>query len=441
MVNSYVTASIQAAANAVGHVPGTNQPCARRGNIHCVVKLGSGEVDYLSYLLYLKAISRACEGVVSILTAGAADYSSYRKPMMMGSIYLFGLLALPFAGLSESSYTHLHALSSLYILLTVVSGMYTVIEASYVPIFMRSVGWVRSPTRVDAGRGDVDEKEYRRAWIKGSRVSVLGLVSSNAGALVALLIGVVITYTGGSFVEKGSINFLLAITIGGCLTRLILLGSIRHYPNAFKLCIGWILWNTAYSNFLSLISALFLEVTGIRRGSGIYTVNSFSIVIFACVGSLSWLMAFPHIRMHVKGWAYLFLAVNILCVFWGCLGISSRVPVGYKHQAEFWVGQFLFMSTSSALRSLNRVMFSSLIPKGSEALYFGLEITLDLATGWINPLVQGAIQNHTHNLRFPMIPNIILMLAALALYLWTDLEQGIKDAETPLESSPLIAEQ
>lgn len=50
MVNSYVTASIQSAANAVGHIPGTNKPCARRGAIKCVVKLGGRDVDYLSYL-------------------------------------------------------------------------------------------------------------------------------------------------------------------------------------------------------------------------------------------------------------------------------------------------------------------------------------------------------------------------------------------------------
>lgn len=128
--------------------------------------------------------------------------------MMMGSIYLFGLLALPFAGLSGNSYAHLHALSTLYILLTVVSGMYTVVEASYVPIFMRSVGWVRSPTRVSVVQGHEIEESYRKAWIKGSRVSVLGLVSSNVGALVALLIGVVITYTRGSYVQKGYARYI-----------------------------------------------------------------------------------------------------------------------------------------------------------------------------------------------------------------------------------------
>lgn len=230
--------------------------------------------------------------------------------------------------------------------------------------------------------------------------------------------------------------------VGRQLTRippgLRLLGSIRRYPNAFKLCIGWVLWNTGYSNFLQLLGALFLETSGIQRGSGVYTVYTFMMVIFACMGSLSWLFAFGKARLHIKSWAYMFLCVNILCVFWGCIGVSDSVAIGYKHQAEFWVAIFLFMGTSSALRSLNRVLYASLIPRGSEAVFFGLEITLDLATGWINPLVQGVIQNKTHNLRFPMIPNLLLMLVALGLYVWTDIDQGMRDAEAPLASEPAV---
>ncbi|KAM4063507.1 vacuole effluxer atg22 like domain-containing protein [Hirsutella rhossiliensis] len=463
MVNSYVTASIQSAANAVGRIPGTDRPCARRGAIKCVVKLGGRDVDYLSYLLYLRAISRASEGVVSILAAGAADYSDYRKIMMMGSIYLFGALALPFAGLTDRSYSHLNALSTLYVIISTVSGVYTIIEASYIPIFMRSAGWVRPRARLQDELPPA-ESSPTGAWIKGSRVSVLGLLSSNVGALLALLIGVIITYSRGSYVKEGYHNFLLAVTIAGCITIVFaiagqillpnvpgakrpagksifllplrtwlkLLGSIRRYPNAFKLCIGWVLWNTGYSNFLSLLGALFLETTGIQRGSSVYTVYTFMMVLFACMGSLAWLFAFRYTRLHIKNWAYIFLSVNILCVFWGCLGINANIPIGYKHQAEFWVADFLFMSTSSALRSLNRVLYASLIPKGSEAAFFGLEITLDLATGWINPLVQGVIQNRTHNLRFPMIPNLLLMVIALGLYVWTDVSKGIQDAEAPL---------
>lgn len=217
------------------------------------------------------------------------------------------------------------------------------------------------------------------------------------------------------------------------MTGFRLLKSFTRYPNAFKLCIGWVLWNTAYSNFLQLIGTLFLETTGIDRGSGVYTLWSFMLVIFACMGSLLWLLALPHVQLRIKSWAYAFLGTSFICVLWGCLGIAENVPIGYKHQVEFWVAIFFFMSTGCALRSLNRVLFASIIPRGSEALYFGLEITLDLATGWINPLVQGAIQDRTHNLRFPMIPNVVLILIAMALYLWCDVPQGIEDAKEPLE--------
>lgn len=139
---------------------------------------------------------------MSILAAGAADYSDYRKTMMMGSIYLFGALALPFAGLTDKSYSHLNALSALYVIISTVSGVYTVIEASYIPIFMRSAGWLRPRARL---RDELPAagSSPSSAWIKGSRVSVLGLLSSNVGALVALLIGVIITYSRGSYVEEG----------------------------------------------------------------------------------------------------------------------------------------------------------------------------------------------------------------------------------------------
>ncbi|WEW54884.1 hypothetical protein PRK78_000311 [Emydomyces testavorans] len=407
------------------------------------------------------------EGVVTILVAGLADYSSYRKTMMMGSIFLFGALALPFAGLTKTDYSHLNALAILYCFLTTVQGVYTVIEASYIPIFMRSVGWFRaSPPAMSVDAAADQSALEKRTWKKGFTVSVSALVASNVGGLIALIIGVILVYTRGSYVKIGYYNYLLAITIAGCITILFailgqwllpsvrgkerpkgvdffllpargwirMLSSARQYPEAFKFCIGWVLWNTAYSNFLGLIQSLFLEVTGISNGSGIYQVWTFTNVIFACMGSLGFLFIFPHVKAPIKSWAYIFLSVNFLCILWGCIGISKSVPIGYKHAAEFWVEQVLFMSTSSALRSYNRTVYASLIPKGSEAQFFGLEITLDLATGWINPLVQGAIQNNTHNLRFPMIPNVLLITAAAMLYFWVNIPKGINDARVALKA-------
>lgn len=208
---------------------------------------------------------------------------------------------------------------------------------------------------------------------------------------------------------------------------------IPTYPEAFKLCVGWILWNTGYSNFNSVIGLLFREVSGLGVGDRLYTVYTFSAVLIASLGSLTWMFVFPKLKFKIKSYAYVFLTLNTFCIFWGCLGISKNVTIGYKYVPEFWIEQALFMATSSALRSSNRVMYASMLPRGREAQFFGLELTLDLATGWINPLVQSVIQNRTHNLRFPMLPNLFLLLIAMGFYVWCDVDKGIKDAEKVYE--------
>lgn len=50
MVARYVPAVLQSSANLLGHQPGSNKPCAKRGVIRCVVPFGTGEVDYNSYV-------------------------------------------------------------------------------------------------------------------------------------------------------------------------------------------------------------------------------------------------------------------------------------------------------------------------------------------------------------------------------------------------------
>ncbi|KAH8708507.1 autophagy-related protein 22-like protein [Phaeosphaeriaceae sp. PMI808] len=449
MAFRYVPAVLQSAANVLGHIPGTNKPCAKRGVIRCVVPFGTGEVDYNSYILYLQSIARASEAY-------------FRKVLLICAIVLFGTFALPFASLTTKTYRNLVTGSILWVFMTTIQGVYGTLSSSYIPLFMREAGWIQARTRIGQDGNLVvpeEERANKELFNRGTMVSVLGLLSGNVGSILGQGIGLAIAHTAGSGLTDGYKSFLLAITIAGCLTisfgglgffllpsvkgskppsrnygglavkRWVeLLKSIPKYPEAFKLCVGWVLWNTGYSNFNSVIGLLFREVSGLGSGDRLYTVYTFMAVTTASIGSLTWMFVFPRTNIKIMHWAYGFLFVNIFCIFWGCLGIGKNVKIGYKYVPEFWIEQTLFCMTSSALRSANRVMYSSMLPRGREAHFFGLELTLDLATGWINPLVQSVIQNKTHNLRYPMLPNFFLLLAAIGFYIWCDLEKGIKDS-------------
>ena len=204
--------------------------------------------------------------------------------------------------------------------------------------------------------------------------------------------------------------------------------AIPTHPEAFKFCAGWALWDGAWFTYGPLLSALFLETTGISFGAKEFTVFTLIGIIAACLGTLGWMYAFPHVRIPIKTWLFAFLGANIFCVFWGCIGISGSSAVGLKHTAEFWVIQVLFMSTNCALLAYNRVVFASFIPHGSEALFSGLIFILDLCTGWVLPVIQARIQDSTHNLRYSMLLCLGLMVASVFFFIWVNVEKGTREA-------------
>jgi MFS-type transporter involved in bile tolerance (Atg22 family) len=163
-------------------------------------------------------------------------------------------------------------------------------------------------------------------------------------------------------------------------------------------------------------------------------------IVVASMGSLTWMFVFPQLRWKIKTYAYGFLAVHILCALWGTIGISNA-NIGYKHAVEFWVELAISSPATSALRASNRVMYASMLPRGKEAHFTGLELTLDLAVGWINPLVQSVIQDRTHNLRYPMLPNLFLFLVATGFYIWFDIDKGIADSLKPFDEETVFEEE
>ncbi|CCH45675.1 Autophagy-related protein [Wickerhamomyces ciferrii] len=465
MSRTYVPATIQSVARSVGKTS-TGEKCGLRGN-DCFVKFGTGLVHYSSYVLYLKAIYTALEGVVALLLMGIADYSNYRKWILITSVALYGCFALPFAGLTDKTYAHLRGLSALYGLLNVDNAIYQILEGSYIPLFMRAAVPAKRDNNGDDQAGHQPEQvlaeDVRRSMVlkRGSTVSVMGIFLGNCGGMTALLIGIIISYGRGTPQEDGYHNFLLAITIAGCVTVVFsmissyyipstkgkplpkgeflqfltfkrmygLIKQIRKYPNAFILCIAWVIWNVSFNNFMMVWVLLFRSTLGIGNSDSEYTVYTWMSYVLASLGSLAWMFAYPRTRLTIKQWAYSFLSISFFTNFWGCLGINSNTKVGFKHRWEFWVFEVFYSASSSAMRSLNRTLYSSMLPEGEEAQYFGLEIMLGVAVGWIGDLVNATIQDRTGNDRYPFLPNLFLVLISLILYAVCDSEQEMRDVK------------
>lgn len=460
MLRAYVPAIIQTTAHRLGHPKGSSGPCALRGD-DCYVRFGFGEVQYTSYSLYLKAIYTSIEGVLAILLMAFADYSDYRKWLMVGATAFYGVFAIPFFWLADTEhYGTLVQQSVLYCLMLCFSTVYQITESSYIPVFMNA-------RRVSLRTGDDNNKPQQGAVIsRGLNVSTWGLVVGNIGGLLASLVGVIITHVNNKPYGK---DFLLAVTIAGIVTAVIsficaglvpslkgkeieikgfknlllapivrfktILSDLIEYKEALKFCVAWVIWNVAYSNFLAVFGLLFRSTLGIGSSDAEFTVWQFTNLIIACVGPLFWTYVYSrkcynmpntYGTLYMKRSLCAMLTIGMLANFWGCLGANSNSKVGFKNRWEFWTFQVLFVGTSTGIRMINRVVYSAVLPLGKENQYFGFEIMLGLCTGWSESLFVALIQDKTGNSRMPFIPNTVLYLVALVILIYVDIEAGMK---------------
>ncbi|SCU91231.1 LAFA_0F02586g1_1 [Lachancea sp. 'fantastica'] len=465
MSKVYVPVVVQSFAHALGHQKGSQNKCTARGD-NCYVRFGSFDVQFTSYVLYLKAIYTALEGLVAILVMTCADYSNNRRSMLAVSVITFGLLACPFAALYRETFVSLISVSVLYCLMLIVETVYQIIEGSYIPIFMLAAGQRLNP-QAAAGQ------PYNPSLRRGSIVSALGLIMGNLGGIIALTIGVIITHIGGPSRISGPRNFMSAITVAGFLTLSVGMISmifiprlqgqtskrnvseskiktilklpftklkevtqdVRNHREVLKYLVAWVLWNISFSNFLSVNALMFRSTLGLNNSSAEFTVWQLMGNIMALLGSLVWMLVYNWQCRRFSDARNATLIKRSLCIlllfgwfanFWGALGANADCPVGFKHRWEFWVGLVFFMSTSSGLRSIHRVVYSSMLPKGKENQFFGLEIMLGLLTGWTEPLIIAAITNRTGNSRLPYIPNTILFTVAIGFFYSCDITAGMK---------------
>ncbi|CUM67735.1 uncharacterized protein PRCAT00005440001 [Priceomyces carsonii] len=449
MVRTYVPAAIQSVAVAIGR-GSEGEKCSNRGN-NCFVSFGTSRIHISAYVLYLKAISTSMEGIISILLMGIADYSNYRKTFLVISIFFYGALALPFAFLFRKNTGTLKVLSALYILLNTDGAIYQILEGSYIPLFMRC-----SKTQ--------DEREALQdngllMLKKGSKISVTGLLLGNCGGVIALLIGIIISHTRGGPIENMYYDFLSAISISGSFTLLFAaistfylpsikgetppenevllclsikrfcsqIKSIQKYPHAFLYCVSWVAWNISFSIFMSVFILLFRSTLGLGSSDSEYTVYTFTSYISASLGPLIWMALYRKLHISIKTWGYIFLTISLSTNLWGCFGLIPGFSFGFKQRWEFWFFEILYSSSSSSMRSLNRTAYSSLLPLGNEAQFFGLEVFLGVATGWVGSLASAAIQNKMGDERSSFLLSLLLVLIALILYSICDIEKGMKD--------------
>ncbi|KAK8064261.1 autophagy-related protein 22 [Apiospora saccharicola] len=434
---TYVVYQLQ----VVGYLIGASSdglPCVT----YCLVPFGSRMLDLNSVLLYLNALGFGLGGALAMLISAYADFwSEFTSPFLnteggngRGLIHhpnkkvlvslltvLYGVVCVPVYWLRDPTVTAFNALMALYVVYAITTYVIVVVFNMFIPHCMRtsaSSGAVTSGPVPKAPIADANSLESQanvgdmtpaQSRGYGFKMSIWGSVGTFAGGIIALVVAIILSQTRPAVAAQSS--GLLLTTASGFVT---VVGAVVIYHGLPALAPkpGKRQWNAWWVEILTPLKDLF------RRKNMALLLLSYTIytdTVFA-VSSVTSQLFFTEMKpdaleislyslanSFLESWLIIGYAMILIVPVWGCIGLSEAVDFGFKYRWEFYVQNFVFYLSGAIVNSTFRVLYSELVPKGSEIEWFGLQVVISCATAWVSYIANAPLQGATNQLRFPLV--------------------------------------
>jgi MFS-type transporter involved in bile tolerance (Atg22 family) len=460
---TYVGFQLQNIGYVIGHAPGEppRSGCLPTATSCRVPFAGSGDVNLTSYILYLNAIIYALSGGLTLIVSGIGDHINYQREQYVVQLILYGILALPIAGLRGSGLTTFNVLSALYVVFNVIGFIAGAWMNIFIPFVMQKSEDLKSPSTsphaIDGNNNDQDLA--KKAIEDGMRMGVWGSNGLSAGQVLLFVISIGLTFVSAVYAglytttASGALCILLSLVAWRMLpapqpkgrqegksirewlmlpltTFSLLFRQIWEYPESFKYLLAFTVYNDTLFAFGSVTSQLFN--LNIRPSLREFTYYSLAQPATALISATVFLYLRPvaknYLGLTLRHWTMLCYALTCFCTLWCALGISPSVTVGFKHRWEFYFFQVLLSIASTIASVAFKVLFSRLFPLGNEIQYFGFQLVLSLSTVWIPQIVNGPIVDATNNLRLPAAVSSALLVFCIAVTFMVDEAKGMRQA-------------
>ncbi|KAK8098777.1 uncharacterized protein PG998_012018 [Apiospora kogelbergensis] len=425
---TYVVYQLQVVGYLIG-ADADGQPCVT----YCLVPFGTQTLDLNSVLLYLNALGFGLGGALAMVISAYADFWTSKSVLVSLLIIVYGAICIPVYWLKDPTATAFNALMALYVLYAVVTYMITVVFGMFIPHYMRTAAepgamtqWPAPETpsfqvgdepkapvadahsvESQANAPDAAPAQSRR---QGFKMSIWGQVGTFAGGVVALVVAIILSQTLPTDAAQSS--GLLLTTVAGFVTvagtavtyfglpavaqkkkerrgtaqlwieMLTPLKDLLRRKNMALLLLSYTIYTDTVFAASSVTSQLFfVEIKPDALEISLYALanNLFGAVMAIAFFFLQdWRPPFS-----LEKWLIIGYAVILIVPVWGCIGLSEAAHFGFKlmqYRWEFYVQNFIFYLSGAIVNSTFRVLYSELVPRGSEIEWFGLQVVISCAT-------------------------------------------------------------
>ena len=107
-----------------------------------------------------------------------------------------------------------------------------------------------------------------------------------------------------------------------------LIGDLFRQKTASVLLLGYTIYSDTYFAFLSVLAQLFTQT--VRPTTMEYSLYSLAGSLLSIVFPLLWLWGNKWVKIRLRSWLIVGYSLALITPFWGSIGISSKVGVGFK---------------------------------------------------------------------------------------------------------------
>lgn len=472
-------------------IPPTQPSPIGKDSKKCVLPIFNNRiyVDSSSFALYTFALSVFFQTLIVISVTGLSDKGHHRKLILVGSSVVGALITMSYIFLKESTF---YWGSFLSILANCAFGMVNVCGNSFLPLLSNNHPTVvrsKSIQNRSALIGQVSSK------ISGNGAG-LGYISALIVQIITIFmimrlkkhsskgsaddsiwpIQVAICFVGFWWlIFQIPVQILLKSRLGAAslvikpvqasdikeslllpyMRQPVVLKTINTLNVAWHYTIyGWHQLYVALHQASQLKDIVIFLVSWFIISDSLTTINS-AAVLFArselhmttlqlsIIGILTMISAIfgayfipnviqPFLNVSLKTLLQLIIVWASIIPFYGLLGFFFE-SFGLKHSFEMFILAIWYGFSLGGIATVSRSLFSLLIPKGKESMYFALFQITDKGSSILGPLVVALITDKTHSIRYCFWFLFGVLILSLPVINLLDLDRGNMEAKVLAE--------
>ncbi|KAG0226136.1 Autophagy protein 22 [Mortierella sp. GBA43] len=437
---------LEALASGYGHdYHNRDLPCDT-----CVVKVGSLWLDTASFSLYCISVSVFLQAFIFISMGALADHGTRRKTFLLTFAFIGSISTILFAAIRTNS---LYWFAGVLVMISNVAfGASWVLYYAFIPTLARDhPEVVECKKNVEAGIDTWGDYQFMRDKISNSLSSHSMAMGYGAGVCMLIVAAGIAAGMG-----QTTYSMQLGMALTGLWWFFVSFFTLKHLPpqpgqplagnvnlffyswrrlgktlseakslkETFKYLISWFILSDGSSTIISL--AIFMGKKKFTLDNTQLMIGAILVPFSALIGTYMWLFIQRKLNLTSKQTLLAISAAFALVPIYVLIGFSN--VFGLVYQVEIWPCLIYFGLMLGAFQSFSRVMYAALIPKGKESEFFSLYGITDKSSSWLGPLITGAIIEN-NDTRWGFVFPLCMMIIPLAIIMWVDVDQGIKDAE------------